>query len=235
MKARTVADTGQSIDPEKLKYITEHFQSMQGLTWVAFGAFNILVYLRHLFPESWLAGFAYPLALLAIFMLIIRRIQRYYRRRFGWVKPRSRSQNDKEAIVFLLLLLLLLFFIPYLAEKAEPAIGLAQEMIPRTMRQVVSFPVLLWSAFLCMSLRRHSSQEDWHRICFLSSGVIAWAIFALYPLSHPELAQSVIWKTVDNESLFVSVIALGLYEHLTLVRLLPKRIEEDENDGSHNE
>jgi hypothetical protein len=227
-----MADTGQSLDPERLKYVTEHFQSMHGLTWVAFGAFNILVYLRRLFPEGWLAGFIYPLALLAIFTLIIRRIQRYYRSRFGWVKLRSGSQNDKQALVFLLLFLLFLFFVPFLAEKAEPAIGLAREMIPRAIQQVVSFPVLLWSVFLCMSLRRHPSQEDWYRICFLLSGFLGGAIFALYPLSHPGIAKSVFWKTVDNESLFISVTTLGLYEHLTLVRLLPKRIEEDKNDGA---
>jgi len=234
MKAGAVVDTDRSIDQGKLKYVTEHFHSMGGLTWVAFGAFNILAHLRHLRPDSWLVAYAWPLVLLAVVWFITLRIQRYYRSRFGWVKPLQNTPSNRQTVIFLLLFLVLLFFGRYIVEKGELLLGFAQETTPRAIQQILSFPVLLWSFFLSMSFRRHPSREDWFRICFFSSGLLAWAIFALYPLSHPDLARSLIWKTVDYESLFISLITLGLYEHLTLVRLLPKRIEEGGNEEPNN-
>jgi hypothetical protein len=66
---------------------------------------------------------------------------------------------------------------------------------------------------------------------FLASSALAWAITGLYALRHADAVHFTLWKFLNNGWLGLSFIALGLYNHYTLVRLMPQRIENEEHDN----
>jgi len=82
---------------ERLRYVTENFQSLQGLTWVAVGGYLALS------ESDKIPGLALPLwlkllmKLLSIGLLLasVRYIPKYYERRFGSVEWRFGPSSAK--------------------------------------------------------------------------------------------------------------------------------------------
>jgi hypothetical protein len=55
---------------------------------------------------------------------------------------------------------------------------------------------------------------------------------ALYPIFYSiNEAQFVFCKTLNAQLLWIGLIAVGLCDHILLLRLMPKRVSEDEHDG----
>lgn len=235
MEADQSADADSALSAERLKYVTEHFHQLQGLTFVAFG----IVYLfpvTGVFWDRWpVSGWlAVPIgvALVGACVATFPYLPKYYRRRFGWIEPHSPDMTNKQLVFLLLVLLALLFFGRPIGRYADSILADVRSMIPA--HPVTFSPALLWSFYLCMSFRRNPHQEDLYRMYFLASGALAWAFTALYPIWHPDAMHPALWKFLDDGWLGLSFIALGLYDHLTLVRLMPRRIDnlEDDNGGS---
>jgi hypothetical protein len=54
----------------------------------------------------------------------------------------------------------------------------------------------------------------------------------LFPLQHPAITQLLFWRILSAGWLGISFMAIGLYQHMALVRLLPKKNQEEkEGDG----
>jgi len=226
MDTRASADAGCKLNPERLKYVTEHFHELQGLTNIAMGAGFLLFFsLRDVYPDPWpwLSILLSVLPLLALYYL-----PKYYRRRFGWIEPRS--MTNKQFVLFLMVLLVLLFFGRPIGRYADSILADVQSMIPP--HAVTFSPALYWTLYLCLRSRKNPHQEDVYRMYFVASGALAWALVALYPIWNPDAIHPALWKFLNDGWFGLSFIALGLYDHLTLVRLMPKRIEklEDDND-----
>ena len=95
--------------------------------------------------------------------------------------------------------------------------------------QVKLFPVLLWIVSLSTSLLKRSLRII-ERVYFLCLGTIVFAAITLYPFWHPEATKALLWRTLNAGSFGFSLIALGLYDHISLVRMLPKNegVSDDE-------
>ena len=79
---RTVTDP--TLEPQRLKYLTENFSTLQGLIWVAWGAVALVQPMQEIYGASWpIHGWLPLLACLAGFVVVGYYIPRYYRRRFG--------------------------------------------------------------------------------------------------------------------------------------------------------
>jgi hypothetical protein len=233
MESRTLPAAFSAPDPEQLRYVTEHFNSLQGLTWVVFGTMFMLedITLR----LGWLSDVPLfgPFLLFGLVVVAIRYVQGYYRRRFGWVEPRTPS--NKQVVIFVVVMLVPLIFgrdiehssatslVQYVQSKFHPA------------HQVNLWAAAGWMLFLCLSLRRHPQQEERHRTYFLLLGTIAWSLVALSPLWWPDVTQLMFWKILSAEGIGLSLVAVGIYDHMTLARLLPQRIPQDANEGNNDE
>ncbi len=233
MEIQASAEAGSTLNAERLKYVTEHFHALQGLTWVAFGAMLLIPSMMDFYGLRWpTLGWV---ALLISWPFAFRYIPKYYRRRFGWVELGPASMTNRQAVIFLLVFLVLLFFGRPIGRYADLIYAVVESMISEPAHPVTLLPVLLWFVYFCASLRRHPSQEDRYRTCFFSLGMLAWAFVVLSPLWHPEITHFKLWEFLKAGWLGISLISVGLYDHITLVRLLPKRIEEDGAGKDDNE
>ncbi len=168
------------------------------------------------------------------FIVAVRYLQRYYRRRFGWVEPRN--PTNKQAVIFALVMLVLIIFGRDIEHSSATAsfVQYLQSMF-HPAHQVSLIAPVVSMLFLGVSLRRHPQREERYRTDFLLLGTIAWSLVALSPLWWPEVTRLMFWKFLSEEWLGVSLIAVGLYDHMTLVRLLPQRIPQDASEGNNDE
>lgn len=232
MEARASADAGSTLNAERLKYVTEHFHELQGLTSVLLGAYFLAWPMQELFWANWpFRGWLFVLVF-AGEIAAVHYVRRYYRRRFGWVEPRG--PTVKQLAIFLLVLFLLLLFGRPLGRYADSIIFHVQSPISNAFFPF-TFPILFWLAVLGTNIRRHPQQEDVYKMYFLSLGAFAWTLVALYTLRRPDILPLMFWKTLNSCWLGASLIAMGLYDHLTLVRLLPKRVDTHDEEGADNE
>jgi len=91
-------------------------------------------------------------------------------------------------------------------------------------------PVLYWFAVLCAAgtNRSHFARLRW--VSFSACFDLLWTgVLVFLPIRHPEILQEPLWRVL-NAGWFGIMMLLGLYDHLTLVRLLPGRdqIHDDE-------
>jgi len=254
MEACASADAGSALNAERLKYVTEHFHQLQGLTWVALGA--ALLFQQSVlgdllpFPRG-LTDLIFLALSLACYTALFRYAPRYYRGRFGWIEPRYGRPDYKRLrflfkrrvfflklfafflLVFLSVLLVLRLLGRPVGHYADSIIGDFHSMIPA--HPVKFSPALCWSVCLCACFRTNPQKEDLYRTYFLASGALAWAFVALYPIWHPEAMHPTLWKFLNSGWIGLSLIAWGLYNYMTLVRLMPKRIETHDAEGADYE
>ena len=223
MTSRAAGNAEATFGAERLRYVTRRFQALQGLTWVALGAMMLLIRLEDLHGDGW-SDLAWLLFWLT-FATTVHYIPNYYRRRFGSVEPLGPS--NKQAAVFVLVMLVLLLFGRPIGRYADSIVAHLQSMISEPAHPATIFPALFWFALWCTSLRWHPQQEDRYRMYFLSLGIFAWTFVAIYPLWHPSVTNTALWRTLNAGWLGISLIAVGIYDHMTLVRLLPNRVEDD--------
>ena len=229
----TAVETAQ-LDPERLRYITRRLQTGQGLVWVVYGATFCLFDLNKVLDlPSVLLLFCTVLCVAAFFY-----IPKYYRHRFGWIKPHSTAggMSNKGFVILMMGLVLLMIFGSRIAPNADILAKVASEELHRLFsdpeHHLNLAPVSLWIACLFLNLwgrLRHPNQGDPNAGYFLCAGVFAWAFVALYPLQRPDVVHLALWKFINTSWFGLSFIALGLYDHFTLVLLLPKRIPEDDD------
>lgn len=70
------------------------------------------------------------------------------------------------------------------------------------------------------------SSIERQRLCFLLIGTIGFASIVSYAIFHPAVKQLGLWKRLNAGGPGLSFMAPGLYDHIALVRALPKRVAE---------
>jgi ATP/ADP translocase len=161
-------------------------------------------------------------------------VPRYYRSRFGSVEPLSPS--NRNAVIFLLVLLALGLFGGPLARYLDSV------LVPQASNEIHSMisdpdhrtnllPVVFWIVLLCARLFRRSRFASYLDVSFDLACLLFWA-FALvfYPLRHPDVTRLTFWKVLNVGWFGISMIMAGLYDHLTLVELVPRRARERNNE-----
>ncbi|MGB6387358.1 MAG: hypothetical protein WBD25_16730 [Terriglobales bacterium] len=140
MGAQLFADARSALSAERIKYVTEHFHELQGLTSVALGTgFLLTDSLRYVYPDHspWLVLLWLPI------FLAFRYLPKYYQRRFGWVEPQATHMTNKQFVFLLLVLLALLFFGRPIGRYADSIVADVDSMIPA--HPVTFLPAILWS------------------------------------------------------------------------------------------
>jgi len=215
----------------RLRYLTENFQALQGLTWVAFGSAFFLSSIDDAVGQP--LPFWLLLMAVALMVAAVKYVPKYYQSRFGSVEPRSPS--NKHAVALLLVLLALgLFGRPlgrYLDSVIPQVSNQIHLMISDPDHRTNLLPVIFWTALSCAKLLRRSRFASRLDVPFDLACLLFWA-FALvfYPLRYPDVTKLTFWKVLNAGWFGISMIVTGLYDHLTLVELLPRRVRERDND-----
>jgi hypothetical protein len=223
----TVAESNYA----RLRYVTKNFQSLQGLTWVAFGSAFFLSSIEDVLsrPLPWW----FLLLGIALIIAAYRYVPKYYQRRFGSVEPRSPS--NKHAVIFLLVLLALgLFGHPlgrYLDSVIPQVNNQIHVMISDPDHRTNLLPVIFWTVPLFAGGLRRPRDARRLGVPFDMACLLFWAVaLVFYPLRYPDVTRLMFWKLLNTGWLGISMIVIGLYDHLTLVSLLPGRVREGDNE-----
>jgi|SRR6185312_11879505 hypothetical protein len=220
---KAYADPKAPLNLEKLRYTTENFHRLRsGLEWIVLGSlflFERLESIGGLIPWwlEWILCLAW-----GIFAWYITK---YRERRFGWIEPRNPS--NKQVVIFFGVFLALYLFRHQAAWMASEIDIRLHLWASDPTRQINLLPIFIWSACFCRASFWPWEKADWNRGCFCAVGITVCGFISFYSHVHPEILKKELWKLL-NASLFgVSLIALGLYNYLTLLRLLPKRRGDD--------
>lgn len=214
---------------ERLRYITENFQSLQGLTWVALGAVFFLT------SSEDVSGIALPwwlgLLIVPLGIAAFRYIPKYYEQRFGSVEPRYPSNTH--AVIFLIVILVLAFCGRSIGRYADSVVPQVSNkihgMISDPDHRANLSPILFWVVLVFAGPSRRPKDLVRVRLAFDFACLLLWIVVsAFFPLRHPDVTHLTLWRILDAGWLGISMILVGLYEHLTLLRLVPARFRASE-------
>lgn len=208
-------------DRERLEFITGLVSGLQGINSIALGTMWFLATIPETVPW-WV-----DLLLCALVILGIRYLPNYYERRFGAVEKKSFSNLG--FAVFLLIILFLMIW----GRRIEPVIQAMYSVADHVLHRIVPAPsavfaLLLWIMAFCGSVRRKTRNIDPYALYFCASGVVASFVLALLPARFPGCEHSLPWRTLNAGAPGLTLITLGVYDHITLFRLLPNDREDDE-------
>jgi hypothetical protein len=224
------------VDHERLRYVTRIYAGQQGLYTVLLGASLLLIELGDAWRGEGLWGlldFLVTMGGLWIYLAAYQRwIPKYYQKRFGHVEPRQPS-----AIwfaIFLGLIVVLLFLGRSFAHRIDPVISSFGErlhlMISDPAHQINLWPSFFWTTLFIINLGRNLRSMGRQNLFFLLCGTLGFSSVVLIAMWHPDARQGVLWRALNAGGIGLSLVALGLYDHITLVRMLPKRAEEGDDE-----
>jgi hypothetical protein len=208
-------------DPSRAREIARAI-SARGLLSATLGIAMFFVQVDDVWPgkRGWNPLLAFfPLAL---YLGCYRFVNRYYERRFGWVEPASISNRT---FVILMGTLIFLFFFGRHVEAALSGVGdYLDAMLSGFERPISWYPTVFWTYLLLLGAGS-STDRDWPRMTFLVAGTTLVTLMGMLPLWLPGCVQSVAWKLFQAGWLGLSLMALGFYDHIRLLLLLPKKEE----------
>jgi len=208
---------GTSADLEKIRYVTEHFRQLQGLGSAVFGAFWVFyeLALRSQWgPRVWLWFVVFGIGLA---FSKSDYLEQYYWRRFGWIEQPKKRELESNGYVAALAFVLALIVLEWLGNRLG---------CPELWFRTIIFFVFVYD-------------PGWSRERFINPRnvyllpAILGAIFVYgYPMLHPpDSVHTAFWKELTDLVLPVFLIVVGLFDHILLLRLMPKRVLEDDYDG----
>jgi hypothetical protein len=228
---------GVPVDHERLRFVTRLLGAQGGLRTILFGTFLFWIEANHdvwhwHWPRGWAGGLAWLVGMVVFFRAWQRWIPRYYERRFGHVEPQEMSAK-RFGILLLALLALALFGQP-IANYFEPSVSSflagVHLVISDPAQQVNLYAPILWTAGFFSSLRWPLRRMERQRLCFELAGLIGFVSIAILPMWHPDAEKLGLWKVLNAGGLGLSFIAVGLYNHIVLIRALPRRLAEGDDE-----
>jgi hypothetical protein len=143
---------------------------------------------------------------------------RYYRRRFGAIE--QKPVPSKWGIFTQLF--------------AFVAVMVAAMWLGSALRfeQLLLLAFSLWLVATLSGIWRSREISVDPRNMYLLPAKLAMVWIYAYPMWHsPDSGHAVLWKILGDLAMPVFLMVTGLCDHLLLVRLMPKRISEDDYDG----
>jgi hypothetical protein len=220
------------VDRLQIINATRILAGRQGLYEVFLGCMFLSMELCHFWPKSWptrLASLALPSAFVGAYK---RWIPDYYRRRFGVVE--SNEPTARQFGILLAVLLGLLIFSFLFGDSADSAISKLSIRLHILMsdpeQQIMLGPFFIWTVFLLpgsrWSRRRIQLGQSFFGLC----GLTAFGSVVLLAATYPEVKQIALWRILNACGLGLTLVALGLYDHFSLVLFLPNRIAQDNDE-----
>ncbi len=111
-----------------------------------------------------------------------------------------------------------------IAYYIDPGASHLHTMISDPGRQINLWPSLLWMGVFFSSVRWHMPSVERQRLFVLLGGVVALSSIAVYGILHPDARQVGLWKVLNAGEIGLSLMVMGLYDHIVLIRALPKRV-----------
>ena len=205
----------------RLKYVTEHLASRLDLTFVVLGVMFLVQSTEEIWKIPAWFTFLASIGLLIAFAYI----PKYHEKRFGTVE--AKTPSNKGVVVFVIVMVVLFVWGRQIEAFFSPLFYRANHRIHSMMsdptEQIELYPPLLWIFTFAGSLQRCSRSLDPYEPYFAFLGMASCITIATYPLFYPTAKQLVLWRFLNAASFGLTFIALGLYSHFTLVRLLPKK------------
>lgn len=208
------------LDPGRLKYLTENFNTLQGLRSVAFGiGYAVFMMSNAYWGSGGWASFG-TLFFLAAYKISETYIPRYYDRRFGNVKPSPRRVRwNRKQLLFGFVRIVAVFLVWILADFLLP------NSVPGS--RLTNSMVLAYGVALLLLGFPSTKLRD---VCqgSLGAAVTAFALApVLYPLSESQLSA---WKVVNAGSLGFCMVVFGLWDHITLILLFRNTAPDEADD-----
>lgn len=224
------------VDRERLTYVTRLLGAQQGLRSILLGTLLFWAGANTIWHWHWASGWVGGITSLAGIVVFARAwqrwIPRYYEKRFGHVERPEMS--GKHFGIFLLVLLGLAVFGQPIANYFEPWVstflGNVHLLISDPANQVNLSAPSLWIAMFASSLLWPPKGVGRRRLCFEFASLVGFASIALFPTWHPNAEKLGLWKVLNAGGFGLSLIAMGLYDHMVLVLALPKRVAEGDDE-----
>jgi hypothetical protein len=215
------------LDPDRIKYIAQSFAWPRGLYFVAyagwFAGFRFgRVYWKGSEDSGWNA--LWDLACLAIpFFISIILIPRYYTRRFGVFQPKPGPMPNpwtKKQKLFLLFIVAGYFLLGNALDHLTH---------PRIDPFLLLSPFVLLTVVLVDPWKKFRSMAE---MTLVGACAIVLALWALLPSWVPDTVQAdALWKALYAAApAGIGGLTFGLYDHITLTRLIPSVPVEDDHE-----
>jgi hypothetical protein len=221
----TAIAEANSPDPSRAREIARAI-SARGLLCATYGMGLFFVQVDDVWPGKRGWGILFGLLPLALYLGAGRVVKRYYERRFGWVEPVEPGSVSNRAFVILMVTLIFLFFFGRPIESALSGFaGYLNVMLSGSGRSFFWHPAALWTVWFFPALV-FSRNRDWPTITFAVLGTTVVILIGMLPLWFPGCLQSLAWRLFQAGWLSISLMAIGFYDHIRLLLLLPKKVED---------
>jgi hypothetical protein len=216
---------GMKLDPERLKSITATFAAapQDGLGFAVFGVAAATNQMINVYwsGSHWTGlGVLFMAGALVAYFLYF---PRYYASRFGWVQQKPPTVNRRQQVGLVIVIGLAVTML------------LSADLLQHFAQAPVNYLTLLQSVLLlCVNLgiaftARGRSMPI--RLTIWAALVSTQGVVAVLPLwisLGPR--QMLLWKLLNAGSAGILFMVMGLCNHVAMVRMLPKRVEEGDDD-----
>jgi len=214
---------GIAFDRERLRFVTENFSDLQGLNRATFGVALLMMNLARLYGNGRFRPIFEVLAIVSVLAAFVslKYAPRYYRWRFGWIEkqvaPPDWSLKSAVGVVAWVTVFSVAVLTDVFKHLEQKGIDVA--------------PLAVLVAFsLYMSLSRPQLMSL--RLPYLFPALLVVAGVTLFPLWYiTDDHQLALWRALDRSFLPFVLVVMGFGDHILLLRLLPKRVSEDDDDG----
>jgi hypothetical protein len=217
-----------SLDRERLAWIAKTVAVQGGIGTASLGAMLFVMEITDVF--RWVFLIMLPVVVLYYFAYQ-RWIPDYYQKRFGRVE--AREPTGKGCVIALAILfglfLFSLFFGGVAIRYLSSVSGWIHLMIFDPAHQINLLPLALWTGLFLSSLASRPSKTERQQRYFLFLGMVAFAFVTFIAVWDPGVRQIALWRILNAGGPGLTLIALGLHDHIRLLVLLPKGAERNDD------
>ena len=235
MEHQAFAERGGRLEPERLKFITEHLSGSQGLILAAMGVWLFLNSAERVWPFPWWGNFLIWAVSVLLVVLMFRYLPKYYERRFGRVEAKGMTPLQA-MIVGALIIAIPIFLIGWQivaliwGSPLNSLVSQCESWFDRTIPLPANTYLLgIWLLGLFSSFK--SLRFDPFRPYFCLLGTIATCVVVFCPYLYAPTKEMVAWKILNAGWLGLSNVAFGLYLHALQVRFMPKHAGDDDDES----
>jgi hypothetical protein len=234
MEHQAFAERGGRLEPERLKFITEHVSGSQGLVLAAMGVW-LFLNSEESWPFPWWGNFLIRTVSVLLVVLVYRYLPKYYERRFGRVEAKGMTPLQA-MIVGALIITIPIFLIGWQivaliwGSPLNSLVSQCESWFDRTIPLPANTYLLgIWLLGLFSSFK--SLRFDPFRPYFHLLGTIATCVVVFCPYLYTPTKEMVAWKILKAGWPGLSYVAIGLYFHVPQVRFMPKHAGDDDDES----
>lgn len=217
------SNRGGPRDHERLRLVPENFRDLQGLNRAAVGAALLVMNIARLYGNGYYRPVFEALAILGLLAAFasLKYASRYYRWRVGWIEERTAEPHWSATVVGVAFWILVSLVVLANGFRQLKPRGVDLETL-----------ILLAAVFSYMSVSRPQLMRL--RLPYLIPAFLVVAGGTLFPVWYiTDDHQLELWRALDRSFLPFVLIAMGLGDHILLLRLMPKGVTAD-GEGGHD-